>query len=37
MLGLNNKISIKIYEIYWKFKLYLFSKWVQQKMLKNHY
>ena len=31
MLGLNNKISINIYEIYGKFKLFLFSKWAQQK------
>ena len=31
MLGLNNKISIKFYEIYGKFKLYLFSEWAQQR------
>ena len=37
MLGLSNIISIKIYEIYGKLKLYLFSKWAQQKLLKNHY
>ena len=31
MLGLNNKISIKFYEIYGKFKLYLFSEWAMQR------
>ena len=31
MLGLNNKSSIKFYEIYGKFKLYLFSEWAQQR------
>ena len=37
MLGFNTEISIKCYEIYGKFKLYLFSERAQQKMLKNHY
>lgn len=38
MLGLNTKISIKLYEIYGKFKLYYWSQnGPSTKMLKNHF